>query len=106
MMKIEEINQGEDSDFIAVADKVYQHDDNWVKPFDAEIKATFDPEQNAFFKAGKARRWVLESSGGCVGRVAAFINYNKNEHKEVPTGGIGFFECSPCKEAAFELLDQ
>lgn len=105
-MKIEEINRGEDRDFIAVADKIYQNDDNWVKPFDAEIIATFDPEKNAFFKAGKARRWVLNSSDGCVGRVAAFINYKGKEHKEAPTGGIGFFECSPCKEAAFELFDK
>lgn len=94
------------NDFYAVQHLIYAGDENWVCPLDEEIEAIFDPKQNVFFSHGKAIRFVLkDSSGKLVGRVAAFINDKKAHKNEVPTGGMGFFECINDQEAANTLFD-
>ncbi len=49
--------------------------------------------------------YCIDDKGQIIGRIAAFINYEKaNKHPE-PTGGSGFFDCINDKKAAFLLLD-
>jgi len=107
MVEIQEVNQGssKEKEFLKFADKVYQNDKNWVKPLNQEMLESFDTLRNPFFKNGEARRWVLKSDDGCVGRIEAFINYQKKSGQNRLAGGIGFFEVSPCKSAAFKLFD-
>lgn len=85
---------------------LYRNDPDWICPLDEDIKAVFDPSRNSFFGHGEARRWILKNSDHTViGRIAAFINREKAYKNPQPTGGIGFFECVPQKEAAFLLFD-
>ncbi len=92
-------------DFFEVARILYRDDPHWVCPLDVEIKAVFDPSANIFYTNGEAVRWVLYDKNKPIGRVAAFINWKKANGYEVPTGGMGFFECVNCQNAAFMLFD-
>ncbi|MCF8362864.1 MAG: GNAT family N-acetyltransferase, partial [Prolixibacteraceae bacterium] len=69
------------------------------------VEETFDPSKNTFFKHGKAIRWVLVEGNKPIGRIAAFVDYDKAEVFEQPTGNIGFFECINDKDAAGVLFD-
>lgn len=85
---------------------IYKDDKNWAAPFDAMVENTFNPAKNPSFKGGEAQRWVLlDGSGNLLGRVAAFVNYEKAKTYEQPTGGCGFFECLDNQEAANILFD-
>ena len=105
MELIEVSNKQVEVDFLDVARFIYRDDPHWVCPFDAEINDIFNPSVNVFYSHGETIRWVLYNSGKAIGRVAAFINRNKAFGYEVPTGGLGFFECINNQEAAFMLFD-
>lgn len=78
----------------------------WIRPLDKDIEFVFDPEQNKFFKNGKAIRWLLKNNEGTViGRVAAFINERTANKEDQPTGGMGFFECIDDERSANTLFD-
>ncbi|HEY4324971.1 MAG TPA: GNAT family N-acetyltransferase [Mucilaginibacter sp.] len=92
--------------FLDVARKIYKTDDIWVCPLDNDVEAVFDPAKNNFHQNGKCTRWILtDDNGQLIGRVAAFINNKKAYHYDVPTGGMGFFECINDEPAAFLLFD-
>lgn len=83
---------------------IYKNDKNFVCPPDDMIEGIFTPSKNIFFSHGEATRWILlDESGNIAGRVAAFINNKKAYTFQVPTGGMGFFECVNDYKAA-ELL--
>lgn len=84
---------------------IYKNDPNFACPLTKMVEETFDPAKNTFFKHGKAIRWVLVEEGKPIGRIAAFVDYDKAEVFEQPTGNIGFFECINDKEAAGVLFD-
>lgn len=106
-MKIVEVkSKKQKKRFLNVARKIYKDDKVWVCPPDKEINAVFDPKQNVFYSHGEACRWILyDEKGTFAGRIAAFIDYNKSESEDQPTGGIGFFECIDNQEAASILFD-
>lgn len=106
-MQIKEVLTKRDiKDFLDVARIIYSDDKIWVCPLDREIEKIFNRETNVFFKDGEATRWVLyDNEGKPVGRVAAFINKKKAFKFQVPTGGMGFFECINDKEAAYSLFN-
>lgn len=92
--------------FLDVARILYRKDANFVCPPDAMIDGIFNPTKNTFFSHGEATRWLLvNNEGKLCGRVAAFINNKKAFTFNVPTGGMGFFECINDQEAAFQLFD-
>ncbi|MBS1525131.1 MAG: GNAT family N-acetyltransferase [Bacteroidetes bacterium] len=92
--------------FLDVARAIYKNDPNWICPLDNDIEAVFDPQKNNFHSHGKCIRWILTGDNGeLIGRVAAFINYQKAYNYEQPTGGMGFFECINDEKAAFLLFD-
>jgi len=85
---------------------IYKDDLNWVCPIEGMIEETFTPGKNSAFKNGKAARWVLIGENReLLGRIAAFINFDKAFTYEQPTGGCGFFECINDQEAATMLFD-
>ncbi|MCO4292269.1 GNAT family N-acetyltransferase [Solitalea sp. MAHUQ-68] len=93
-------------EFLEVAVIINKKDPVWVRPLDSDIESIFDPKRNNFHAFGEATRWVLkDNNGNLIGRVAAFINQKKAYQSEVPTGGMGFFECIDDKKAAFILFD-
>lgn len=85
---------------------IYKNDPNFACPLTRMVEETFDNRKNTFFKHGKAMRWVLLENNRPIGRIAAFIDFDKSEVFEQPTGNIGFFECINDKEAASVLFDQ
>lgn len=92
--------------FHDVPRKIYAEDKNWVCVPDPFIENIFTPGINSFFEHGQAARWILKNDQGqLIGRVAAFINDNKAWTFSQPTGGMGFFECTNNKEAAFLLFE-
>lgn len=84
---------------------IYQTDPNFACPLTKMVEETFNTEKNSFFKHGTAIRWVLVEGAHPIGRIAAFIDYDKANVYEQPTGNIGFFECINDKEAAAILFD-
>jgi len=106
LMKLTEVKSRKDARrFLDVARVLFKNDSNWVCPLDNDIETIFDPAMNSYFGHGVATRWILEDGNGrLLGRVAAFINHNKAQTFEQPTGGMGFFDCIDDKEAAFLLF--
>jgi len=95
------------SDFLEVPLGIYKDYQNWIRPLNDDIDSVFDPKKNKLFLMGSAIRWVLvNDKNELIGRIAAFINGKTSANEEVPTGGIGFFECINNKEAAFLLLNK
>lgn len=85
---------------------VYKHDKNFICPPDDVIEGIFTPARNEFFTHGEAVRWILlNDQNQLAGRVAAFINTKKAFTFQVPTGGMGFFECVDDYQAAVILFD-
>jgi len=93
-------------EFIEFPKRLYKGDPNWVCPLDSETESVFDPSRNAAFRHGEAIRWILsDDDGATIGRVAAFIDEVRSKANRQPTGGLGFFEVSESREAAFMLFD-
>jgi hypothetical protein len=85
---------------------LYQDDPHWIAPLDMEVENIFNPEKNLMFRHGEAIRWILrDSDGRLAGRVAAFIDYQKASRSDLPSGGVGFFECIEDQAAANQLFD-
>ena len=85
---------------------IYKDDKNWASPLDSMVEETFDPAKNSSFKNGEAIRWILlDDQEKLLGRIAAFVDYNKSKFYEQPTGGCGFFECVDDQKAADMLFD-
>jgi hypothetical protein len=92
--------------FHDVIRRLYKNDKNFICPPDAFIEGIFTPSRNSFFSHGEATRWILlDENGTLVGRVAAFINRKKAYTFQVPTGGMGFFECINDFKAAEILFE-
>ncbi|MEN8120196.1 MAG: GNAT family N-acetyltransferase [Bacteroidota bacterium] len=106
-MKIIEVNSEKDKKaFFDTARSIYKNDKNWTCPLDIELDAIFDPVENTCFRNGEAIRWVLmDAKNNPIGRIAAFIDYNKVNTHEQPSGGVGFFECIDDQSTANLLFD-
>ena len=84
---------------------IYRKDVNFACPLTKMVEDLFDTNKNTFFKHGKAIRWVLFDKNRPIGRIAAFVDFDKKNIFEQATGNIGFFECINDKEAASILFD-
>lgn len=85
---------------------IYRDDPNWICPLDSEFNSVFDPLKNRTFNHGILKRWLLiDENNNAIGRIAAFIDYNRSKAYRQPTGGIGFFEVIEDEKAAFKLFD-
>ncbi len=85
---------------------LYKDDPNFSCPLIPMVESNFDTAKNSFFKHGKAVRWVLVDKKGLpLGRIAAFIDFDKARTFEQPTGNIGFFECVDNQACANALFD-
>ena len=93
-------------EFAEFPKRLYRGDPNWVCPLDNETESVFDPSRNAAYSHGEAVRWILsDNNGTTIGRVAAFIDEVRSKANRQPTGGLGFFEVTESREAAFMLFD-
>lgn len=103
-----EVNSKESEEaFLAVPSVIYRDNSSWIPPLQTEVEAVFNPSSNTHFEHGTARRWILTDQYGIlIGRIAAFVNFQKMYDGTDKIGGIGFFECINNKEAAFYLFDE
>lgn len=99
-------NKRYQQEFLLLPVRLYASDTNWIRPLDQDIEGVFDPKKNKYFAHGECIRWILQdNSEQTIGRVAAFIDYEKAHKEDQPTGGMGFFECIDDEKAAFMLFD-
>ncbi len=92
-------------EFHKLPGKIYKDDPDYIPVLRPVIEEIFNPEKNAKFKIGDARRWILKKDGICIGRIAAFYDEDYAGGYDQPTGGCGFFECIDNQEAASLLFD-
>ena len=92
-------------EFLSLPLKLYKEDSNFISPLYNDIESIFDPTKNSFHSHGICKRWISKRDNAIIGRIAAFINYEKNKDPDFIIGGIGFFECINEEAAAFELFD-
>lgn len=106
-MKLHEVTTAADRQlFINMTRSLYKNDPCWVQPWGQDIESVFDPMKNDQFVGGEAIRWILlDTTGQCIGRIAAFYNTESAAREEQPTGGSGFFECIDNQDAANILFD-
>jgi len=106
MQIIEVQTRKHEKEFLLLPLKIYRGDPNWIRPLDKDIEAVFDPSHNKFFRGGECVRFLLlDGSGECIGRIAAFTGNRIFRNEKQPTGGIGFFECVNDQQAANKLFD-
>lgn len=106
-MKIKEVlTKPDKEEFISFPKKLYRGDPFWICQLDNTIESVFNPGTNHAFEHGEAARWILkDDSNITIGRVAAFIDNVRSAASRQPTGGMGFFEVTENREAAFLLFD-
>ena len=75
----------------AVLDTVYIGNPQYVYPLRSDIEGILS-EKNAAHNGNNLRRWVVKDGRRPVGRIAAFVDTERNEQLSLPAGGIGFFE--------------
>jgi len=106
MQVIEVITKQDKKEFINFPKRLYKEDSFWVCQLDSGIESVFDPEKNHTFGHGEAIRWILKDDNGyTLGRIASFIDRVRSTANNQPTGGIGFFEVTENREAAFTLFN-
>jgi hypothetical protein len=106
-MQIQEVvSKSDKREFIEMPVSIYKGNKTYVRPIDADIENVFDPTKNKYFSHGECIRWILwnDVHTNVIGRVAAFINH-RTVKEDLPTGGMGFFECINDIKAATLLFD-
>lgn len=92
--------------FLDFTTKLYNNDNNWIRPLNSDIEKIFDPQKNKKFRNGDAIRWILKDKDNeIVGKIAAFYDSTKPVKKDILAGGCGFFDCINNQEAANTLFN-
>ncbi|MBD2767126.1 hypothetical protein IC235_04350 [Hymenobacter sp. BT664] len=108
MPLLEVVDARQARQFIALPARLHRAVPQYIGPLENEVEAVFDPAKNPKFINGEACRWVLTDAAGLViGRVAAFLNRDAVDvqNPDLPTGGLGFFECIDDQAAANTLFE-
>jgi hypothetical protein len=93
-------------EFLAINVALNKNNPSYIRPLDKDVNDVFDKKKNKTFRFGTATRWILKIDNKPIGRIAAFVNKKyKNKGDDVPTGGIGFFDCINDQAAADMLFD-
>jgi GNAT superfamily N-acetyltransferase len=84
---------------------IYKNTNVWVPHLLQDIEPIFNKSKNKQLRHGEVIRWILlDDNAVVIGRVAAFVN-RKMKSGKIAVGGMGFFECTEDKKAAFLLFD-
>lgn len=91
--------------FHAIPHRIFRDNRVWICPLESDIEKIFNPATNKTYEHGEARLFVLlDDQNKPAGRIAAFIDQERNEQQNFPTGGIGFFQCIDNQDYAFALF--
>jgi GNAT superfamily N-acetyltransferase len=92
--------------FHALPRRIYNHIPHWICPLESDIENIFNADKNKAFAHGEAQVFILlNDESECVGRIAVFLDVERNAQQPYPTGGIGFFECIENQAYAFQLFE-
>lgn len=91
--------------FHELPESMFRNDPNYTPSLWPMVESTFNPDKNAKFREGDARRWIVKKDNKVTGRIAAFYDPGYSEVYDQPTGCIGFFECTDDQEVANLLFD-
>ena len=107
-MKIVEVLEKRDWKwFHQVPHLIYQAEENYIAPLEMDVEAVFSPAKNKMFEHGDAACFVLlNEEEKPIGRIAAFIDHERNASNPYPVGGMGFFECIKDQKAAHILFQK
>jgi hypothetical protein len=81
--------------FIRLPHELYRDDPLWVAPLDGDLRAALTPGRSPFWLHARRELLLAELDGKVVGRVAAIVddNYNEhNRHRRAKTAFFGWFE--------------
>ncbi|HMQ49617.1 MAG TPA: hypothetical protein PKA00_19220 [Saprospiraceae bacterium] len=93
--------------FHQVPYRIYKDNRVWICPLQGDVQAVFTPGKNKAFQRGEAQCYVLlDESGQAAGRIAAFIDHERNQKSPWAMGSLGYFECIEQEEYAFALFEQ
>ena len=85
--------------------RIYKNTNVWVPHLLQDIEPIFNKSKNKQLRHGEVIRWILlDDNAVVIGRVSAFVN-RKMKSGKLSVGGMGFFECTEDKKAAFLLFD-
>tara|TARA_B110000196_G_scaffold31072_1_gene23565 strand:+ start:15236 stop:16399 length:1164 start_codon:yes stop_codon:yes gene_type:complete len=85
--------------------RIYKNTNVWVPHLLQDIEPIFNKSKNKQLRHGEVIRWILlDDNAVVIGRVVAFVN-RKMKSGKIAVGGMGFFECTEDKKAAFLLFD-
>lgn len=102
-MKILE-NTSDIREFHEFQARLYKNDKNYIRPLSEDIENIFNPSKNKLFQFGSCERYLCTNAENeTVGRIAVFINEKYTQ--EIPTGGIGFFDCIDDQKTASFMFD-
>jgi GNAT superfamily N-acetyltransferase len=105
-MKLFEVNNKRTiKSFHQLPFRIYKNTNVWVPHLLQDIEPIFNKSKNKQLRHGEVIRWILlDDNAVVIGRVAAFVN-RKMKSGKIAVGGMGFFECTEDKKAAFLLFD-
>ncbi len=91
--------------FHAVPHRIFRNNQVWICPLESDIEKIFNPATNKTYEHGEAKLFVLlDNQNQPIGRIAAFLDHERNTQQHFPTGGIGFFQCVDNQDYAFALF--
>jgi GNAT superfamily N-acetyltransferase len=83
----------------------YKGDPNWVPPITHNIKQLLNYSKHPFYEAAECQTFLAKKGDQVVGRIAAIIDHNHNQHHNEQRGMFGFFESTDDQEVANALFD-
>jgi GNAT superfamily N-acetyltransferase len=104
---VEPVRNGKDlAQFLKLPYRIYgKNHPQYVYPLLGQMKAFLNKEKNPFFRHAETELWVARDGVIPVGRIAAAVDRNHNEHAGETIGFFGFYEATKDQEVADALLE-
>ncbi|MCI0512340.1 hypothetical protein L0128_03930 [candidate division KSB1 bacterium] len=91
-------------DFIRLPYQLRRHDPNWIPPLRPEQQKIFRPATNSMLRHCEYQLFLLQHQSHVIGRIAAFIDHESNQHWQDAVGLFGSYACVDYPAAASMLL--
>ncbi len=91
-------------DFLSVVDRIYEGENNYIRPLDFDVSDRLNPKKNPFFEHAEGTGWVAYQDGKPVGRITAQIDREHLSRHQDDAGFFGFFDTINDAEVSEALL--